>query len=668
MARDFEDHCWKDVVSSDVLKIYEPYRRDVYVGDRPALLAIDLYKPNCIVRAVNIVSRDKLVILLEEDGGNFFIQWHRIPTSPIGHRDRPPPPKPPGVRVSTEKRKRARLERWGCYDSDEEETTSYDYRKKYEFWPCQDSLIQADEIGRSDHGNALIASDGRGFLVTLVKNAVTIWLVSSMEKVRQCNPFAGLPFSNQEEDAIGNLTMHTDVYPIEDSLGPGEGSYYGKDRNRDILHTKRSGTVQGSKNPIDLAQADTQTILSRFSHLTFDEQRNFERGHCGLNAKKEAIKRNAKMKGGSCSPQLECVVRVAFVLNKTRGEEQRYIIHCDLKPFHHLRHRESTKTYPYANHVKPYEKSCLGQYQGVWLNNHDVILQTHDECCHVLEWRRGGVFDFPVGGPCERERENRIDRLIEDTMQGDTELDHYPELRKEIHAYNSITERTYNYRAITSLFIDQHKLIVSTSSEITILPFSLYPPSIPEDINETTEAWRMNFGRYASTYSQYLIDKGTEVHHSFRPLDAALISRWNKIRDFANFAASGNTIMSMFSGTPLPIATLPEPNRVNSIETITADLAQSMSKEEELLDASESERVSMWFPLLSWRYLTVVSSALTEKDHGNERLNVFDVLATWENAGRSRVLKNGIHFNDDLEEGAEQEDEDSNSDSESSYY
>ena len=84
-----------------------------------------------------------------------------------------------------------------------------------------------------------------------------------------------------------------------------------------------------------------------------------------------------------------------------------------------------------------------------------------------------------------------------------------------------------------------------------------------------------------------------------------------------------------------------------------------------MLDASESERVRTWFPLLSWRYLTVVSSALTEKDHGNERLNVFDVLATWENAGRSRVLKNGIHFNDDLEEGAEQEDEDSNS--ESSY-
>lgn len=43
MARDFEDHCWKDIVSPEVLKIYEPYRRDLHIGSRPALLAIDLY-------------------------------------------------------------------------------------------------------------------------------------------------------------------------------------------------------------------------------------------------------------------------------------------------------------------------------------------------------------------------------------------------------------------------------------------------------------------------------------------------------------------------------------------------------------------------------------------------------------------------------------------------
>ncbi len=39
----FEDHCWKDLVSEEVLKVYEPYRRKTYVGERPALLAIDLY-------------------------------------------------------------------------------------------------------------------------------------------------------------------------------------------------------------------------------------------------------------------------------------------------------------------------------------------------------------------------------------------------------------------------------------------------------------------------------------------------------------------------------------------------------------------------------------------------------------------------------------------------
>ena len=43
MTDAFEDHCWKDIVSEDVLKVYEPYRRETGVGERPALLAIDLY-------------------------------------------------------------------------------------------------------------------------------------------------------------------------------------------------------------------------------------------------------------------------------------------------------------------------------------------------------------------------------------------------------------------------------------------------------------------------------------------------------------------------------------------------------------------------------------------------------------------------------------------------
>ena len=43
MARDFEDHCWKDVVDPDTIQIYQAYRRKIYVGDNPAVLAIDLY-------------------------------------------------------------------------------------------------------------------------------------------------------------------------------------------------------------------------------------------------------------------------------------------------------------------------------------------------------------------------------------------------------------------------------------------------------------------------------------------------------------------------------------------------------------------------------------------------------------------------------------------------
>ena len=43
MARDFEDHCWKDVIDADTIQIYQAYRRNIYVGDNPAVLAIDLY-------------------------------------------------------------------------------------------------------------------------------------------------------------------------------------------------------------------------------------------------------------------------------------------------------------------------------------------------------------------------------------------------------------------------------------------------------------------------------------------------------------------------------------------------------------------------------------------------------------------------------------------------
>ncbi len=44
MSDDFEDHCWKDIVTPDILKVYSCYRRKTFVGPTPALLAIDLYE------------------------------------------------------------------------------------------------------------------------------------------------------------------------------------------------------------------------------------------------------------------------------------------------------------------------------------------------------------------------------------------------------------------------------------------------------------------------------------------------------------------------------------------------------------------------------------------------------------------------------------------------
>jgi len=44
MASDFEDHCWKDIVTPDVLEVYAHYERKILIGPNAALLAIDLYE------------------------------------------------------------------------------------------------------------------------------------------------------------------------------------------------------------------------------------------------------------------------------------------------------------------------------------------------------------------------------------------------------------------------------------------------------------------------------------------------------------------------------------------------------------------------------------------------------------------------------------------------
>lgn len=40
----FEDHCWRDIIPPDVIELYQHYKRDLYIGPRAALVAIDLYE------------------------------------------------------------------------------------------------------------------------------------------------------------------------------------------------------------------------------------------------------------------------------------------------------------------------------------------------------------------------------------------------------------------------------------------------------------------------------------------------------------------------------------------------------------------------------------------------------------------------------------------------
>lgn len=44
MTDAFEDHCWQDIVPPATLELYKHYKRDLYIGPRAALLAIDLYE------------------------------------------------------------------------------------------------------------------------------------------------------------------------------------------------------------------------------------------------------------------------------------------------------------------------------------------------------------------------------------------------------------------------------------------------------------------------------------------------------------------------------------------------------------------------------------------------------------------------------------------------
>src|SRR5499433_1838895 len=102
----FNDHCWRDVIPEADLELYSGWRRETFVGARPALLAIDLYElvyrggphspyelnaryPNsCGIYAHRAIAPTKRLLAAARGAGIPISTALRIPVPTIGRRAR----------------------------------------------------------------------------------------------------------------------------------------------------------------------------------------------------------------------------------------------------------------------------------------------------------------------------------------------------------------------------------------------------------------------------------------------------------------------------------------------------------------------------------------------------------------------------------------------------
>eukprot|EP00581_Thalassiosira_minuscula_P019867 CAMPEP_0183734486 /NCGR_PEP_ID=MMETSP0737-20130205/43931_1 /TAXON_ID=385413 /ORGANISM="Thalassiosira miniscula, Strain CCMP1093" /LENGTH=951 /DNA_ID=CAMNT_0025967981 /DNA_START=23 /DNA_END=2878 /DNA_ORIENTATION=- len=650
-----------------------PYLIVCDISTNEVIMSIDLYRPLSKIAEVNVVSRDRVAILLVS-ADEVELQWHRIPDSPAEMKGDPPPPTPdkPGheppphectnrCTYGCEYIHRRRVEVWSAKkefweeyrrrecrekcssthqshnDQDNEDNNkvkpSYNSRCEYLWWPGGMTLIQSNirHTGGYPYRESQIAtmSSDSGMLVVVltVTKKLLLWHVGTMSLIRECDPFdeeSSIDFD--EEIGVDEVSVSTYIYPIEDVLGPGEGGYYSSNQKRKVPKLKQSRLAQGSLNPVDLTQCDELTILSRFAHLTHDEQRDFENGLCGQGVNGRIIKRDRKMKEGSCSPQLDCIVRVAFAVQSIHSSNcGNYIIQVDVNPFHHIRHRESLKfawddKEEILENLRSYERACLG-VDTLW--NHQQTFFVPDagsggQTMCVLSWERGGMFDFYEAGPCDKERKDNMNKLLADNLDIGDNIENHPQLLKLCKIFCDVEEKIMHQRSITSIHIDTSKLIISTRYEVVILPFCL---NIPEPASLKEEDWRES---WCDERELYRCDKNTGSWHCFRPVDDTLISWWNNIRSHGNYTLNREIVA-------------PELGE-NDVFTITADLNKSLEHEKAFMDAAFIAPCIRCF--ISWRYLAVISSSLSNPHHP-ELLHVFDILSDW-NRNMCSVSEAGV--------------------------
>jgi len=299
----------------------------------------------------------------------------------------------------------------------------------------------------------------------------------------------------------------------------------------------------------------------------------------------------------------------------------------DISPFHHVRHRESYWYNDYDEVIKEnlecYENACQGR-SGIWCDSgtyFNASEETGGQEVRLLDWSRGGVFDFYEESPSCDERAERLVNMMKTTASDGRE--------QLIEDFGEIQRHVLRHRSVSSLFIDESKLIICTGYEVAVLPFSL---RLEDMQNTIPEEWDDNEVIVDNGGNAYQCDKNTTTWHSFRPLDNALFSRWNHIR-------------SLSRRDFYPLA---DEDRQNNPHTITTDLAESFKRELALMKTVEFGRAPcMFFPCISWKYLAVASSSLSRKssDDDCELLHVFDALAGWPDSGsKGYATAEGIHF------------------------
>ena len=110
---------------------------------------------------------------------------------------------------------------------------------------------------------------------------------------------------------------------------------------------------------------------------------------------------------------------------------------------------------------------------------------------HVLDWSRGGMFDFFEGGYCDSECEEHCHNGMRELMAGgtDEDWDDDPELNQLCRNFHHIQKKILGQRYISALCIDAYKLVICTGFEIAIIPVSLCRPGME---NAIPEEWQEN--------------------------------------------------------------------------------------------------------------------------------------------------------------------------------